>query len=114
MTDEGFIKVQSDNLPRVGFMVKIHGDKFHKKHGFFSLGEVRGVKADKSGRHSYGDAAVGWVQVRRENNTCTIRAKITPEHNVKKKQYAISCNINEEQENVIDVKCHDCLVSSDM
>lgn len=38
----------------------------------------------RSGRDSYGDSAVGWVQVRRDKNVCTVKAKITPEHNVNK------------------------------
>ncbi|XP_072384698.1 uncharacterized protein [Diabrotica undecimpunctata] len=42
---------------------------------------------------------------------CTVRAKITPEHNVKKKQYAVSCEINEETEEVLDLKCYDCAAS---
>ncbi|KAL1488098.1 hypothetical protein ABEB36_012941 [Hypothenemus hampei] len=109
MTEEGFVKGQSDNLPRVDmFMIT----NFIRNTDSFALAEVRGVKADKSGRQSYGDAAVGWVQVRRENKICTIRAKITPEHNVRKKQYGIICNINEELESVVDVQCHDCAASS--
>lgn len=44
MTDEGFVKGQSDNLPRVDiFMVT----SFIKNTDSFSLGEVRGVKANK-------------------------------------------------------------------
>lgn len=38
----------------------------------------------RSGRDSYGDSAVGWVQVRRDKNVCTVKAEITPEHNVNK------------------------------
>ncbi|XP_072403334.1 uncharacterized protein [Diabrotica undecimpunctata] len=108
MTEEGFSKGQSDNLPIVNmFMVATYFQNGEN----FSLGEVRGVKADKSGRESYGDAAVGWVQVKRNNMICTVRAKITPEHNVKKKQYAVSCEINEETEEVLDLKCYDCAAS---
>lgn len=44
MTEEGFSKGQSDNLPSVDmFMVA----SFIKNADSFSLGEVRGVKADK-------------------------------------------------------------------
>ena len=44
MTDEGFLKGQSDNLPTVDmFMVA----SFIKNSESFSLGEVRGVKANK-------------------------------------------------------------------
>lgn len=44
MTDEGFVKGQSDNLPTVDmFMVA----SFMQNAEDFSLGEVRGVKASK-------------------------------------------------------------------
>lgn len=66
----------------------------------------------RSGRPSYGDAAVGWVQVRRENNVCIVKSKITPEHNVKKKQYSVSCNIDEALEKIENIQCHDCAASS--
>lgn len=54
---------------------------------------------------------MGWVQVKRNGNACTIKAKITPEHNVKKKQYVVICNIDEQSGKVIDVQCHDCAAS---
>ncbi|XP_030757972.1 uncharacterized protein LOC115883713 [Sitophilus oryzae] len=65
----------------------------------------------RSGRDPYGDSAVGWVQVQRIQNICTVKAKITPEHNVKKKQYAVTCVINEIAEKVLDLQCHDCAAS---
>jgi len=44
MTDEGYVKGQSDNLPSVdSFMVA----SFMQSAESFSLGEVRGVKAEK-------------------------------------------------------------------
>nr|CAH7754433.1 unnamed protein product [Callosobruchus chinensis] len=61
-----------------------------------------------SGRESYGDAAMGWVQVKRNGTICTIKVKTTPVHNVKKKQYAVTSNINEQSGEVIDVECHHC------
>ncbi|KAG5898239.1 hypothetical protein JTB14_029618 [Gonioctena quinquepunctata] len=43
----------------------------------------------------------------------TVKGEITPEHNVRKKQYTVSCNIDEEVEKVLDVQCHDCAAASD-
>uniref|UniRef100_A0AAR5QC40 Uncharacterized protein n=1 Tax=Dendroctonus ponderosae TaxID=77166 RepID=A0AAR5QC40_DENPD len=98
MTDAGFVKGQSDNLSLVDmFMVA----SYIKNTESFTLAEVRGVKANRSGRYSYGDSAVGWVQVRRDKNLCTVKAKVTPEHNVREKQYAVSCSIDEECEKVL-------------
>ncbi|XP_050294325.1 uncharacterized protein LOC126734668 [Anthonomus grandis grandis] len=88
--DEGFCKGQSDNLPKVDmFMVAT----FIKNAESFSLGEVRGVKAD------------------RNQDICTVKGKITSEHNVRKQQYSVSCSINEVTEEVIDVQCYDCAAS---
>lgn len=66
----------------------------------------------RSGRKSYGDSAIGWVQVKRCKNTCIVKAKITPEHQVRKKQYAVTCTVDEESEKVLAVQCHDCAASS--
>lgn len=54
-------------------------------------------------RPSYGDSAV---------HMCTVKAKVTPEHNVRKTQYAVTCNIDEECEKVLNLQCHDCAASS--
>lgn len=54
---------------------------------------------------------MGWVQVKRENNLCTVKGKVTPEHNIKKKQYSVTCNIDEALEKVLEVQCHDCAAS---
>ena len=40
----------------------------------------------RSSRESYGDNAVGYVQVKRNGNVCTVKASVTPEHNVRKKR----------------------------
>nr|CAH7744257.1 unnamed protein product [Callosobruchus chinensis] len=66
------------------------------------------LKKTRSVRESYGDAAGGWVQVKRNGTICTVKVKITPEHNVKEKQYAVTCNINEQSGEVTDVEYHDC------
>ena len=41
----------------------------------------------RSGRETYGDNAVGYVEVKRDKNICLVRGKITPEHSVKKKVF---------------------------
>lgn len=54
---------------------------------------------------------MGGVQVKRNGNFCTVKAKITPEHNVRKKQYAVICNVDEQSGEVMDVQCQDCAAS---
>lgn len=41
-----------------------------------------------------------------------MKAKVTPEHNVRKKQFAVNCKIDEETETVLELSCHDCAASS--
>lgn len=52
------------------------------------------------------------MQLRRDNNICLIKRKITPEHNVRSKQYNVSVTVDEgtdeEDGNIVEVVCHDC------
>ncbi|GBO36944.1 hypothetical protein AVEN_173953-1 [Araneus ventricosus] len=65
---------------------------------FYSLGKnpdfmgakIRGIITKRSGRESYGDHAVGYVQVRRDANLCIVKAKVTPEHSLRKKAYHVT------------------------
>ncbi|XP_018399891.1 PREDICTED: uncharacterized protein LOC108777478 [Cyphomyrmex costatus] len=59
----------------------------------------------------YGDAAVGYVEVKREGNLCQVRGKICPEHRVNNKPYSVSMLVNEEIEKVEYVRCEDCAAS---
>lgn len=65
----------------------------------------------RSGRESYGDNAIGYVQVRREVNLCTVKAKVTPEHSIHKKAYNVSLVCNEIEEQILSVSCDDCAAS---
>lgn len=65
----------------------------------------------RSGRESYGDDAVGYVQLKRDQNTCIVKCTICPEHKVRSKPYAVSVVVNEAEESVTSVQCHDCPAS---
>lgn len=65
----------------------------------------------RSARASYGDDAVSYVQLKREGNLCTIKAKICPEHKVHAKLYGVSLVVDEQEETVKSVECHDCVAS---
>ncbi|XP_072943451.1 uncharacterized protein [Epargyreus clarus] len=105
MTEIGFVKAQSDNLPKIdAFMMTAY---FASNPDFMSA-EIKGVKAARSERESYGDSAVGYVQVKREGNICVVRARITPEHNVHQKCYAVQAICDETEETIISVQCEDC------
>lgn len=65
----------------------------------------------RSARESYGDDAIGYVQVQRQGQECTVKARITPEHKVKSKPYRCTFVCNEETECIISVCCEDCAAS---
>lgn len=67
--------------------------------------------AFRSRRESYGDNAVGYVQVKRENQLCTVKAVITPEHRVSKKGYEVTVICNEDDEEVLSATCDSCAAS---
>ncbi|KAF9793768.1 hypothetical protein SFRURICE_008884 [Spodoptera frugiperda] len=71
----------------------------------FTSTEIKGVKAARSARETYGDSAVGYVQVKREGNICTVKARITPEHNVRQKCYSVTLVCDEAEETVLSVQC---------
>ncbi|XP_074026507.1 uncharacterized protein isoform X3 [Leptinotarsa decemlineata] len=79
MTEAGLVMAQSDNLLRIDVFMMT---SFFENHPDFTSDEIRGVKAARSERCSYGDSAIGYVPVNREANICVVKARITPEHNV--------------------------------
>lgn len=68
----------------------------------------------RSGRPNYGDHAIGYVQLKRKDTICYIRATISPEHKVKDKHYIVSVEINEEDEEIKQGKCLSCAASLGM
>ncbi|CAM1330219.1 Uncharacterised protein g10244 [Pycnogonum litorale] len=98
--EDGWEKANSTNLPEVDpIMVQ---DYFTKDQRFFSA-EMRAVKTDRSCRSSYGDTAVGYVQLKRENGICKVRTKITPEHKIRQKGYSVEIHVDEQNKDVF--KC---------
>ncbi|KAI5747360.1 hypothetical protein M8J77_013862 [Diaphorina citri] len=70
----------------------------------FFLSELRGIRAQRSTRDSYGDVAIGNVEVGRIQSHCIVRGEVTPEHKVKLKlaAYKVAITLNEVQD-VIEV-----------
>ncbi|CAG9760281.1 unnamed protein product [Ceutorhynchus assimilis] len=106
--DRGFIKADSGNLPEVDMFMVF--DYFNKHKDFISA-EMRGIKLLRSGRQSYGDNAIGYVQLKQQAALCELKAKITPEHKIKSKNYTVLCVINTEEKEVVNTKCQDCAAS---
>lgn len=67
-----------------------------------------------AGRKEYGDAAIGYVQLKRDSQMCIVKAKICPEHKVRNKPYNVTIMVNELTEQVDSALCHDCAASTGM
>lgn len=65
----------------------------------------------RSGRDSYGDHGIGYVQVKRQGDICIVKCRITPEHRARTKPYHCSLECNEKEDEVLSVICDDCAAS---
>ncbi|KAL0861405.1 hypothetical protein ABMA27_008949 [Loxostege sticticalis] len=77
----------------------------------FCSAEFRNVKTAVSSRPSYGDDAISYVQLKRDGNLCMVKSKICPEHKVHGKLYGVTLVVDEVNETVVSVECHDCVAS---
>ncbi|KAF5304515.1 hypothetical protein FQA39_LY09566 [Lamprigera yunnana] len=73
----------------------------------FCSSEFRNVKTSLSSRPSYGDDAISYVQLKREGKICTVKCKICPEHEDHAKLYGVTLSVDEDEEKVTSVQCHD-------
>ncbi|KAJ8914230.1 hypothetical protein NQ315_003594 [Exocentrus adspersus] len=104
MSQKGFVKATSNNFRTIDiFMVT----DFMKRDDRFNVGEMRGTKAASAIRETYGDNAIGYVELKRDGLICVVQARICPEHKVRSKAYSVIVETNEEEERVSDLKCND-------
>ncbi|XP_060808563.1 uncharacterized protein LOC132903725 [Amyelois transitella] len=106
--EPGFLKANDSNLPRIDIMML--GD-FLANNKEFCSSEFRNVKTSLSSRPSYGDDAISYVQLKREGNICMVKCKICPEHKVHAKLYAVTLMVDENEEKVVSIQCHDCVAA---
>lgn len=66
----------------------------------------------RSARESYGDDAIGYVQLHRERGLCTVKCKMCPEHKVRTKAYNVTMIVNENDSEIVSCQCHDCAASA--
>ncbi|CAH2008331.1 unnamed protein product [Acanthoscelides obtectus] len=69
-----------------------------------NLVDVKG----ESGRDTYRDEAIGYVQLKRERDICFVKARITPEHRVKSKQHHGSFECDEKEEKAAKLEWSGC------
>ncbi|GBL96060.1 hypothetical protein AVEN_104305-1 [Araneus ventricosus] len=103
----GFTKGESDSLPKIDSMSMF---SFLGKNPDFMGAEIRGIKTKRSSRESYGDNAVGYVQVRRDGNLCTVKAKAAPEHSLPGCKHTIALitwlHRQSEEQAITSVSCY--------
>ncbi|CAH2088602.1 unnamed protein product [Euphydryas editha] len=83
-----------------------------KNNSDFYSPELRNVKTVIAGRESYGDDAIGYVQLRRESGICTLKGKICPEHKVRASAYNVTMVVDENKNIIISCQCLDCAASA--
>ncbi|XP_063893189.1 uncharacterized protein LOC135117617 [Helicoverpa armigera] len=106
--EQGFTKANSSNLPRVDLLML---GEFLASNKDFCSAEFRNVKTAASSRPSYGDDAISYVQLKRDGNLCVVKSKICPEHKFHGKLYGVTLVVDEVNETVVSVDCHDCVAS---
>ncbi|XP_047024927.1 uncharacterized protein LOC124633669 [Helicoverpa zea] len=106
--EAGFLKATSSNLPKVDVIML---GAFFANNTNFCSAEFRNTKTSLSSRASYGDDAISYVQLKRDGKLCTIKCKICPEHKVRSKLYTVTLVIDEEEDLICSLECHDCVAS---
>ncbi|KAI4468042.1 hypothetical protein MML48_2g00016748 [Holotrichia oblita] len=57
-------------------------------------------------------ASFSGVKAFRENDVCTVRGRVCPQHKVKQKPYAVACKIEEKAKKIQSINCLDCVASA--
>lgn len=55
---------------------------------------------------------MGYVQLKREMNICTVKCRVCPEHKVRATPYKVTVIVDEKDCTVISSECHDCAASA--
>ena len=105
---EGFVKGNSDNLPEVNI---ISLGVFIAKDNNFISSEISNIKAIRNGRESYGESAVGYVQVKRVKHIHTVVCDVAPEHKVRSKGYKVELIVNSLKGEIVSCKCYGCVAA---
>ncbi|KAJ8679197.1 hypothetical protein QAD02_014984 [Eretmocerus hayati] len=106
--NQGYARGSSKNLPNVNLKMLI---MFFTQNGCFSSPELKNVKSIRNMHSNYGDQAVGYVQILRQQYHCTVEAKVCPEHTINTKNYNVIVRIDEQEEIISKAECQDCTAS---
>ncbi|KAK9736905.1 hypothetical protein QE152_g11184 [Popillia japonica] len=107
--EKNFVQADNTNLPKID---AISIARFFKNNPDFYAVELKNVKTAISARESYGDDAIGYVQLNRESGICTVKCKITPEHKIRSRCYNLTMVVNEDEGEIVSCLCHDCAAAA--
>ena len=57
---------------------------------------------------AYGDHAIGYVQVKRSEQLCTVKCQMTPEHKLHSKAYEVNVLVDEKESRILAADCVGC------
>ena len=109
LVKEGFRKANSDNLPTVDIQTL---KRYIRKNDDNIGPEIANVNSHRAERESYGECAIGWVQVRRVINVFKLVAAICPEHKCTSTSYTVEAEVDVEKEEIISARCQTCIASN--
>ncbi|CAG9771388.1 unnamed protein product [Ceutorhynchus assimilis] len=66
---------------------------------------------NRSAADTYGDNAIAFVQLKRDDGVCTVKGRITPEHKIRNTAYRVQAIIDETTEEDQICECLDCPAS---
>ena len=69
------------------------------------------MKSIRNGRESYGESAIGYVQVKREENINTVVGIVGPEHKVSSNGYKVELVMDVLKSEILSCKCYDCIAA---
>lgn len=102
----GYQRANSNNLPTLDIIM--FRNYIQKDVNYISP-EIANVNSLRAGRESYGESAIGWVQVHRHENVFTVLGVIAPEHNVTSKNYIVEVKIDIETYEIVSAICKSCV-----
>ncbi|CAG4938741.1 unnamed protein product [Parnassius apollo] len=104
-TSDGFVRADSRNLPKVELPRLL---EYIHNNDVYNASEIRVAKTPMSSRDSYVDTAIDYVEVKREEIKCVLKAKVTTDHRIRTKMYSI----NEDSVVIENLICDVCAASA--
>lgn len=102
---EGFEFADNRNLPEVNILMLL---EYMLESNRYNAAEIRIAKELLRTKDIYIDTAIGYVELKREDNICTVKCRLESEHVVEKKLYIVSAVIDESSDTIVKIECQEC------